>query len=637
MKKMYLLAAFIICVSSTKAQVSEKNIPANATIVTDINLGKLTSLMSVKDWNKSSVGKELLKTINDKSGKKVKSLADAGVALNGHAYVYYTSNDSMRYMNLLLPVADAKKTKNLFAKMNPVAGKQNSWMVVQEDSLSMIIGNDKQILFVGGIINDDYFRREDVALNHGIDLTSRYDYVTEAVEEATESYDEEVKEGTENTEEMEEVEEAEAATDTTYVMDAEADEENEMEDENDPYYKNQRIKNQLVYKATRAQINDLFYSEFSNSINENKNYNSTKNSDAVVSFWMDEPSSFYQKLLPSYMSGGYDGGILNNLLPPSKLRYTGIYAHLLMDKKQAEISSTFTMSEEMAELQKKLSGRKANPAFLKYLNMDSAMAYLTYAFDTKAYLDNFPQVIESTYGNYMQQNKEEVSLAAEFFSFLIDEEAISKMAPGDAMIIFNGLYEKEVTYTDYTYDEDYNATETEKTKMETLPKFLMMMSSEQNKLSKKLIEYGIKKEVMKEQNGYYVLNIPRSPMPFYLMYKDDVLFIGNEEQTIKQIHNNSFKAKVSAAEKDFITNNVTSILIKPAAISKQIDATGLSATEDLTELVNNFKNMGDMRMKVSPLKNNQMQANFTVDVPAKNSNALTYFMDLINSFSKNNK
>lgn len=626
MKKIYLLAIALISFTCLQAQVSEKNIPANASIVTDINLGKLTSLMPLNDWNKSTVGKDLLKSVYDKTGKKVKSLADLGIAMNGHAYVYYTANDSMRFMSILLPVADAKKTKSLIGKMNPTPGQQNSMMVVNDDSLSMFIVNDKQLLYVTGIINDTYFSRPEVALNHGIDLDYGYSYAAADTTMAVESYDEEATEVTE------------LAMDTMAVVTDEVVdmEEDEMAEEDTPYYKNQQIKNRIVYNSTKVQIADWFYKGFSNSISENKNYNAVKNNDAAVTFWMDEPSNFYQNMLPAYITGGYDGGILNNLMPLSKLRYTGIYAHLLMDKTQAEIKSSFTMSDEMAELQKKLSGRKVNPSFLKYLNMDSTLAYLSYAFDTKAYLDNFPEVLESTYGSYIPGRKDEMSLAAEFFSLLIDEEAISKMIPGDAMMVFNGLYEKEVTYTDYTYDDNYNATAIEKTKMETLPKFLMMMSTEQNKFSKKLIAYGIKKEVMKEKDGYYVLTIPDSPMDFYLMYKDDMFFMGNEEQTMRQIQTNTFKANVNAEERATISNNLTSMLIKPAAISKQIAATGIAVTEDLTDMINTFKKMGNMRLKVSPLKNNQMDANFTMLVPANNSNALTYFMSLINGFSKSN-
>lgn len=630
MKKIYLFATALIIFTGTHAQVSEKNIPANATIVTDINLGKLTSLMSINDLNKSELGKDLLKKVQKESGKKVKSLADLGIALNGHAYVYYTANDSMRFMSLLLPVVDAKKIKNLTTKMNPTVGLQNSIRVVNEDSLSMFIANDKQILYVAGFVNDNYFNKPEVALNHGIDLNYGYNYTNVITDTtvAVEEYNGEVTE-----------EEEVAVLDTAAVTYTDEEVEIDMEevDEEGPYYKNKQIKNRIVYQTTSAQINDWFYKGFTNTIDENKNFNSKKNKDAVVSFWMDEPSSFYQNLLPGYLSGGYNNGVINNLLPSSKLSYTGIHAHLLMDNKKAEIVSSFSMTEEMAELQKKLSARKINPAFLKYINMDSALAYLSYAFDTKAYLDNFPQVMESTYGNIMENNRDEISLATEFFSLLIDEEAVSKMAPGDAMMIFNGLYEKEVSYTDYTYDEDYNATAIEKTKMETLPKFLMMMSSEQNKLSKKLIEYGIKKETLKEKDGYYVLNIPKSPMELYLMYKDDVFFMGNEEQTMREITTNSFKAKISTEEKENINNHITSMLIKPAGIANQIASTGLSATEDLTDMMNTFKNMGDMRLKVGSIKNNQMDANFTMLVPANNSNALTYFISLINGLSKNKK
>jgi len=222
---------------------------------------------------------------------------------------------------------------------------------------------------------------------------------------------------------------------------------------------------------------------------------------------------------------------------------------------------------------------------------------------------------------------DEYSVAAEFFSFLIDEEAIAKMVKGDMMVLFDGVFQQETTYTDYTYNDDFEQTAVEKTKKETLPRFLMMISSEENSLAKKLVKYGMNKSVVKQVDGFYEIEVPRSPMRFYFMYKDDVFFLTNSLENIRSISNGNFKANISKDEKKFIGNHNFSMYMNPKSISGQIASTEVGATESLTAMLNTFNKMGEVRMQLNPVKNNTGSTDIWMDVPKGNANALTLLLE----------
>lgn len=644
MKKLFLMASGLFCIAFSYAKVSEKNIPAQANMVAEINLGKLTQLMPLSDWNKSTMGKELLKFASEKTGKKLTSLSDLGVQLNGQAYFYHTENDSMRFLSVLIPLENAKKITQLFAKNNIINAQQNSWMVIDEDSTGMQIWNNNQLLFVKGMLKDYYFENDTVALNHGLTVYNPYtDYV--AVDSAVAYFDSAATVHPPTIEAPVVEAPVEIRIDTAYtdpnaVAADSAMAVTDVKDYSkydDIYEKNNRIKKQIAFAATKAQINKWFYNDLSRSINENEKYNKAKNNEAVANFWMDEPTSFYQRIFPNLFGSSYNSFLYNNFMPVTEFRFTSLQANLFMNKKEARLVTNVTMTDEMANMQKKITNQKINPEFLNYINTDSVMAYMSYAVNTKAYLELMPQILETSYGAYMQNQKDEIAVGAELISLLLDEEAISKMVKGDALVLFNGLFQKEVTYTDYTYDEDYNSTAIEKKKMETFPKFLVMMSSEQNKFTQKLIQYGINKKAITQKDNYYVVNFPNSPMEIYFLYKNNILFIGNEELGMKQINAGTFKANISAQEAYNIKNNIVSVLVKPKAIYHKLAQADVPITEDLTNIFNELKEMGNFSIMATPVQNNQMQSSFIMDVPAGNNNALTYFIEMVSGLSKNNK
>src|SRR5690606_11903726 len=125
-----------------------------------------------------------------------------------------------------------------------------------------------------------------------------------------------------------------------------------------------------------------------------------------------------------------------------------------------------------------------------------------------------PKLMNDTYGQIFAQYEGEISLGTEILSLLLDEEAIATVAKGDGLFVLNGIAEQEVTYTDYEYDEDYNYKEVEKTKMETIPDFLFMFSSENAGLYNRLTSYLQHKMLLTDDN--VISHIEESVVPFDL-------------------------------------------------------------------------------------------------------------------------
>ena len=189
----------------------------------------------------------------------------------------------------------------------------------------------------------------------------------------------------------------------------------------------------------------------------------------------------------------------------------------------------------------KINKRKVNRKFLNYVNEDKLIGYMAYAMDSKAYLEEYPKLMNRMYGSVY---KDEVSMATDLFSLVLDEEAISKVIKGDGLFIFNGLTQKEVSYKTYEYNQDNFEKDTvTRTKKETMPDFLFMVSTEDTRLLNKLIAYGVKKKVVTAMHSYYELITPKSPMPVYFAIHNGIIFIGSDSKEVEQIVNNKYQAK----------------------------------------------------------------------------------------------
>jgi hypothetical protein len=640
MKKIYVLFLSLFFVQCINAQNLALKIPADANAVATINAGKLSSLLPVDEWDKTSLGKMLGKIKGKDSSTAYNSVKDLGINLSGTIYYFHTENDSMHYNSMLIPLSDATKMEKLLGKRELIRLAGNVRKVTEDDSSAVFLWNEEQLLFVKASLKDAYFSTKEVAERNGLSYNYYYDEAAVAIDtsiaysmDTTAVVIDSVTVVTDNAAVdslMAVMEDVELSSDTTVeIMDDEVTYEGTFD-----YYNDISIKKRISAACASFTANEIFYKTPSGNILNNTSYVSSAKPDAIASLWVDKPMDMYYRLLPYHYFYGLSP--LNNLSGPYDLMgYKSFSSHLTMNDKQMNIHSAIEMSGEIAAIQSKMMDRRINKQFYKYINTDSMLGYMSFAINTKNYLEAFPALLEKTYSNMVPGvGSEEYSLAAEFFSFLIDEEAIGNLVKGDMMVAFDGVFQQETTYTDYTYNDNFEQSAVEKTKNETIPRFLMMMSSEENNLARKLVKYGINKSVVKAREGFYEMEVPRSPMRFYFMYKNDIFFLTNSLQNIQAISTGSFKSNISKNEKKFIGDHNLAMYINPKNIAGKLVASGAGVTEELTQMINTFNKMGAVRMKINPVKNNTRSGDLWMDVPAGNSNALSLLLSFFDEMVK---
>lgn len=638
MKKYYCVALILLVASGLRAQNAALKIPSTANVVGSINLGKINGMMPMEEWDKTSLGKKLKEMRGNDTTLQYNSVQDLGIDPNSTLYYFHTENDSMHLNTVLATLTNAVKTDQFFANKEIVRLAGNVRKHVDNDSTGYFMWNDVQIIYVKALMKDAYFREVAIAQRHGLSYNVPRIYQDEEV--TINAVDTSIL----TLEDLEKIDSARATQDSivTNIVDGEMDEAEdtvsiiyEAADENDfDYYNDLKIKKSLMTISAAGAVNEFFYTTPATSVLSNSSYLKNYDAAAVASIWVDKPMDFYTSMVPGYLL--YKTNPLDVAFKmKEESGYESFAASLLLDDRRLTMHTQMELSPAMAAMQEKILNRKLNKRFFKYIDTDSMLGYMSWALDTKAYLEQMPQLLERTYGSMgIGVGQEEASLAAEFISLLIDEEAIANMIKGDAMVIFDGVYQQQVNYTDYSYDENFKATAVEKTKTETLPRFLMMMSSEENNLVRKLVKYGIKKEVVKLSGAFYEIEIPKSPMRLFFMNKDDIFFLTNSISNIEQISAGTFKASISKKEKKALSSHPFSMYIHPKNISGKIAQTDLGATESLADMINTFNKMGEVRMQANTLKNNIYSADLWMDVPAGNTNAVTYFFSLFDGMLK---
>ncbi|MBL6448634.1 hypothetical protein JMN32_20145 [Fulvivirga sp. 29W222] len=363
------------------------------------------------------------------------------------------------------------------------------------------------------------------------------------------------------------------------------------------------------------------------SIMKNKQYTAQFDSKAVINIWNSH--------LGNTMSEIYSG--MYNALqgyPKSLDEMMGGYgefsANLYLEGPEARISVDMELSDEFADIYQRMGNQKINSNFFKYLNEDKLLGYMSYNVNFKNTLEEYPRLLAKTYGPLMEgKMQDEIAIGADLFSLLLDEEAVAKLIKGDALLAFTGINEKEVTYTDYEYDEDYNYTAVEKTKTEKLPDFILMASTEEMSLTKNIIAYLVKKQLVEAENGYYKIKDKKSELPLevYFAIKNDIFFLTTSASDISDIINDRYTAKLSGKHKKVIKQGNFSAFFNGKRFGEAFPVETNMPNKKIAEYA--VKNASDFYLKSSKIKNKTMHGELIMEVPANHKSTISYLLDFI--------
>src|SRR5690606_4113517 len=161
-----------------------------------------------------------------------------------------------------------------------------------------------------------------------------------------------------------------------------------------------------------------------------------------------------------------------------------------------------------------------------------------------AYLKNVPLMMEQLYGSTMYFSFGEVAgIVATALEIALDEKAIANVMGGDHVLFINEMKKVEKEYIDYQYDENtFDYKEIKKTKDDYIPTFLWMFTSADQRIYKKILKLGESKEKVTQTEGIYRIADKPSDEIIYALFKDNMVFVSNDEEQLSAIRTNRFPA-----------------------------------------------------------------------------------------------
>ncbi|ADY29091.1 hypothetical protein [Cellulophaga lytica] len=644
MKK--LLLSLTICCAAYTAQAQDliQNIPANSSAVVTIKGSNVTDLFSIKEFENSKIGQEMVKELARESDGDLTSLNDLGIDFNASAYYFLQAEKGVFSNYFAIPLRSKNGFDNLIKKNNSSTEKIKTdgditYMQDNYDGIT-VAWNDRMLVVV---ISEDTNEDDDYNYYSYDDVTEIEEAVEVAVDVAGDAVEavevEEVEEAEEVIEivevEIEDVEETviESTEDATYSND-------DYYKKREERYKRERQEREAkrIAKTQKAKVRNLQKAKAfingdhsSNNILRNKSYVASlgkQNFEAHA--WAGDFMNLYNELVSNKMSD-YAYGMYN---VEELYRNSSVSSTLDFTNTSAVLNIDYTMSDAMAKHAKAMYNGKMNKDFFKYFNQDKMLGYMSVNASTEGLLTEYPKLMKSMFANSTNNEMATaIPLGADLLSVFLDEEAVGELVRGDMLFVVNDIAKKQVTYTTYDYDENYNRIPIEKTKEETVPDFIFMATSNGESIFNKLMNIAVKENEMTVDNGIYKFNTPRSvPVNVYAMHAKGVLFFATSKDQLLAIRNGSFKGSVSGDHKKNISKNTSAAYVNGKNIISQIP---------VNELPREFKrkinfltsNTEDLLITTGKLKGNKSSTKVILNTPEEgHKNGLAYFINFIDAF-----
>ncbi|MGV3761671.1 hypothetical protein [Parapedobacter sp.] len=660
MNKFYQILAALAFVSSVSAQDLAHKIPHDAFAVVNIRTDHFFELLSVDDFDRSSIGKIIIEKTRDAELQGVNSIVDFGIALDRPGYFYAMLSDSVTYNSFLLPIANIEKFEAHFAADQDIHdhGSFKSFTKAGAGNTIIFAWNDDMLSITTPNLVDNYFQQDAVAERYGIHNYSYADYYNQLpAEEEVADWDGAGWVETDNGYDSVYVDIPPPAlpdstawpeeTDSLYVDSAdwegiavaadsaylEADSliynDNYMIDSISPeenlydeyYAADQEVKQQLVTEWGAAFVLSQFEEMPVASVLTNRSYLSSLSKDALATVWVPSFEAIYTTLLPELSEFGRNGNLFSY--------YGSLQLGLFADNEGFKLKSQMELEGRMAKSFKRMYGGKLNRKFLKYINSDDAIGIFALAMDTRAYLEELPALIKNTYGALLEQYEADIALGTDLVSLLLDEAAIAKVAKGDAVFVLNGITQQEVPYISYEYDEDYNYIEVEKTKMETIPDFLLMFSSDDTELYGRIMSYATNKGYLTEQDGIYWMSQGELPFDLAFTRRNGIVFVGTSVDQLTGIAEGSYRGKLDRPTRRLLTKNKVSGILRANKLAKEIPTEQLASLNRYIAFQKIFGSMGDFYFKSNGVKGNRVSGEFVAQTPEGFDNAIIYLFSLV--------
>lgn len=675
MKIVKLAICLIILGIGGKLQAQDllQRVPADAKVVMAINGKAFFKHVDVSEMNNLFKNFGFFKNVIGKKSKVTsENLEDFGIDIKSKAYVYMQITDSLQYVGSLIPLSNSSQFESLIPDTKKIENV-NGLKTIYNNNKTMRVSWDNQNLYIlNGIAMDNHFSRKVNQDRYGMLEESSYEDVTatddhydysvveaapdtviteewteeelEAMEEAAKAAEEAAEQAEEATEVVESTNEVNVAVpppaaappavivspDDFDQVDSVLDSEEYQDDYYLQYRKirnhNDSIKNTLVAKW----VNEHFTQLLSNQGNsyQSKTLQNLKDNE-LVRVEVKEINDFYKYYYPMdimYSAFGtafkFDTGIKS------------LASSIVVDGNTMKMVGDMEVDKELTKYYKEIYKHKLNPKFYNFLD-EKALGFASININSEAYIKHLPTLVNKYYGS-MGDNKvaKGLELMSTIFDVALDEKALAKVMKGDHLLVFNGVTKTKVTYTDYEYDDDYNAKEVQRTKTENVPQFMWMFSSDDTRIYQQILNLAKSEGAGTDRDGIFELKFDKSTgiVPHILIDKG-IVFISNDLEKLQAIKNNQFRGKGHSEFVNMAKKNNIAVVFNTKQVPVLIDELDLPVHRSMEETVNELSQYGNFYYLNGKMKGNHLPFELGLDFPKTKSNAVSFLIDALNKIS----
>lgn len=651
MKSKFLLTG-LICLSfaaKVKSQDLIKQIPADAEIIAAINARDIVQKANAQKLN------ELLQKAGffEKAGISANNdINNLGVDLSQTAYFYTRKTDSISFMEFILPLRNKEQFEKLLHTIGEPKVLANGYTSIGMKAGNILVYNDKVARFVSATMNSTFLDNDSIASRYGIKRVeyvapqSDIDYIetdSVAADSVTVSWEEDEKlipvpmspppppKAIEpDSVEAGIIELPPSAADVAAVV-AEAEEMHDPGYYDSLYtaYENQNRKNDSIRNDLRDQ---WLMTETNRLLAGRYDILPASEQDKIVKklglarLYIPHVEELYHSFMPYKSIPYYYMGIH---MDKFRTGYQDGMLDLVQEGNMIKMKASVGLDKELAEMSKKMYARKPNAKFSKYLT-DKTLGFFNVNINSEAYLRDMPSYMAKYYSSLLGPQQDILEWGLMALEIALDEKAIAQVMPGDHLVVVNGLRKFKKDYIDYTYDDDYNATEVKKTKEETLPVFIWMFTSKDQRLIKKGMDLAVSKQFGKVQDGIYSFSSKKAmDFPMYVLLKEDLVMVSNDSLSLNDIRLNK---TLGVANKEFaklMKQNKMSAVFDVKKLPVMLKEMDVNAGRQFEGTIEKLKQYGSTSITSKGIVGNRAVAEMSTSLPQTKDGALSYMIDQI--------
>ncbi|WP_333621635.1 hypothetical protein [Sphingobacterium multivorum] len=632
-----------------KAQDLIKQIPEDAEMIAAFNVKDIVQKANANKLNELLQKAGFFEKWGISASNDIKNL---GVDLSQTAYFYTRKTDSISFTEFIFSLNNRGQFEKLLHEAGEPKAFANGFTSIGLKAGSMLVYNDRVARFISATTNTTFLDNDSIASHYGIkkvdyvprpsdDYDAWADTTVAAVDSVAEARDEDekplavpVSPPVAIAVEPDTI--AAAATEVLPpVVDIAAGDPVEMHDPSYydslyTAYEDQNRKNDSIRTGLRDK---WLLNEASRLLSGN--YKSLSISDqekvlknlGLIRLYVPRVEDLYRGLMPYTTSLPYY--YMGIKLDKFKTGYQDGLLDLVQEGNVLKLKGSVGLDKALAEMTKRMYARKPNSKFSKYLT-DKTLGFFNVNINSEAYLREMPAYMAKYYSGLLGPQQDVVEWGLMALEIALDEKAVAQVMPGDHLVVVNGLRKFKKDYIDYTYDDDYNATEVKKTKEETLPVFIWMFTSKDQRLIKKGLDMAVSKQVGQVYDGIYAFSKQKAKdFPMYVLLKEDLVMVSNDSLSLNDIRQNKMNAPGNKYFVKLMKQNKMSAAIDLQKLPTMLKEMGVTPDKQWETTLAQLNQYGSTAITSKGVVGNRAEVEMSTRLPQTSDGAISYLLDQI--------